>query len=96
MAIDEKRKVAYRKILYNFLIGIKAPEIPNDTSAIATGRYAALVAYALHNFALSLANDFVNFDEEAFWRGIASWDAHYPEVGFSNIRKMFEWDLAED
>ncbi|QKG53699.1 hypothetical protein [Hymenobacter sp. BRD67] len=94
--MDEKRKIAYRKILYNFLIQIKQMEIPHDISAINIGRYAAPVAYALHNFALASANDFVNFDEVAFWRMLDAWDARFPELGFSGFRKMFEWDLAQD
>ena len=93
--MDEKRKIAYRKILYNFLIQIKEPGIPSDASAVAIGRHAGPVAYALHNFALAAAYDFIDFDEEAFWRLLAGWDAHLPEVGFSGFRQMFEWDLAE-
>ena len=94
VGMDAKRKVAYRKILYNFLIQIKNPDVPSDASAITIGRYAAPVAYALHNFALASANDFVGFDEAAFWKMLAAWDARLPELGFGNFQKMFEWDLA--
>ena len=94
VVMDDKRKVAYRKILYHFLIQIKNPAIPEDVSAVATGRYAAPIAYALHNFALAAANDFVDFDEVAFWKMLDGWNARFPELGFSNFRKLFEWDLA--
>lgn len=66
VVMDDKRKVAYRKILYNFLIQIKQPLISDDARALITGRHAAVIAYALHNFALVAANDFVGFDEAAF------------------------------
>ena len=92
--MDAKHKVAYRKILYNFLIRIKLSDIPGETSAVATGRYAAPVAYALHNFALASANDFIDFDEAAFWEMLAAWDARFPALGFSGFRKQFDWDLA--
>jgi hypothetical protein len=92
--MDAKLKVAYRKILYNFLIQIKSPDVPSETSAVTTGRYAAPVAYALHNFALASANDFIGFDEVAFWKMLAAWDACFPELGFSSFKKQFDWDLA--
>ena len=92
--MDEKRKVAYRKILYHFLIQIKSPEVPTDTTAINTGRHAAPVTYALHNFALASANDFIDFDEAAFWKMLGAWDARFPQLGFSDFRKQFDWDLA--
>lgn len=94
VAMDAKRKVAYRKILYNFLIQIKEPEISDEIRAARIGMYAAPIAYMLHNFALDCANDFVGFDEAAFWKMIAVWDARYPELGVSGFQKMFEWDLA--
>jgi len=89
-----ERKVAYRKILYNFLIQIKEPEISDEVRAARIGLYAAPVAYLLHNFALDCANDFVNFDEAAFWEMLAGWDTRYPKLGISGFRKTFEWDLA--
>ena len=92
--MDEKRKVAYRKILYNFLIQIKQPEVLTDATAVGIGRHAGPVAYMLHNFALDCANDFVSFDETDFWKMLAAWDIRYPELGISGFRKMFEWDLA--
>jgi hypothetical protein len=92
--MDDKQKVAYRKILYNFLIQIKNSDIPEDASAVAIGRYAAPVAYALHNFALAAANDFIDFDEAAFWKMMDGWDTRFPKLGFSGFRKMFEWDLT--
>lgn len=95
VAMDDKHKVAYRKILYNFLLYIKNPEAPSGTVAVSIGQYAALIAYALHNFALASANDFIDFDEAAFWEMLAAWDARFPELEFSSFRKMFEWDLAE-
>jgi hypothetical protein len=94
VAMDAKHKVAYRKILYNFLIQIKFPEVSDEPSAAAIGRYSAPVAYALHNFALAYANDFIDFDEAAFWRMLAAWDARFPALGFSGFRKQFDWDLA--
>ena len=72
VGMDAKRKVAYRKILYNFLIQIKQPEVLTDVMAVGIGRHAGPVAYALHNFALASANDFVGFDEAAFWKMLAA------------------------
>ncbi len=92
--MDDKRKAAYRKILYHFLIQLKAPEIPDDSTAATIGRYAGPVAYALHNFALASSNDFVMFDETAFWELLTAWDKRYPEIGFINFRTLFEQDLS--
>jgi hypothetical protein len=92
--MDDKRKVAYRKILYNFLIQIKNPDIPEDASAMAIGRHAAPVAYALHNFALTVANDFIDFDEAAFWKMLEGWNIRFPEFGFNHFRQLFELDLV--
>jgi hypothetical protein len=92
--MDDKHKVAYRKILYHFLIQIKNSDTPDDASAVVIGRHAAPVAYALHNFALTVANDFVGFDEVAFWKMLDGWNARFPELGFSKFRQLFEWDLA--
>jgi hypothetical protein len=63
-----KKKAAYRKILCNFLIRIKSLDVPKNATATAIGRYAAPVAYTLHNFVLASANDFIGFDEVAFWK----------------------------
>jgi hypothetical protein len=52
IVMDDKKKAAY-KILYNFLIQIKSPDVPKNASATAIGRYAVSVAYTLHNFALA-------------------------------------------
>jgi hypothetical protein len=49
----------------------------------------------LHNFALASANDFINFDEAAFWKMLHAWEARFPELGFSGFQKMVEYDLAE-
>ena len=80
--------------MYNFLIQIKSPAIPDERSAVTTGRYAAPVAYALHNFALASANDFIGFDEAAFWKMLVAWDVRFPELGLSGFQKQFDWDLA--
>jgi hypothetical protein len=92
--MDDKRKAAYRKILYHFLIQLKTPEIPDANTAATIGRYAGPVAYALHNFALASSNDFALFDEVAFWELLTTWDKRYPEIGFVNFRIFFEHDLS--
>jgi hypothetical protein len=45
--MDEKRKAAYRGIIYNFLLDVRTIPMPltDDNHAIRIGRYAGPVAY---------------------------------------------------
>jgi hypothetical protein len=93
--MDEKRKAAYRSILNQFLLDVRTTPMPllDDKQAVRIGRYAGPVAYQLHNLALASVQDFVGFDEAAFWLGIDAFNSHNPSTDVSNYRRMFEYEL---
>ena len=94
--MDEKRKVAYRSILYQFLLDIRTTPTPliDDEQAAGIGRYAGPVAYQLHNLALASVNNFAGFDEVGFWLGIDGFNARNPNTDISHYRKVFERELS--
>jgi hypothetical protein len=94
--MDEKRKAAYRSIVYHFLLDIRTTPTPliDTEQAVMIGRYAGPVAYQLHNLALASVNDFVGFNEAAFWLGIDAFNSRNPDTLTSHYRKMFGWELS--
>ncbi|WP_345056639.1 hypothetical protein [Hymenobacter glaciei] len=57
--------------------------------------YSGAVAYLLHNFALASADNFIAFDEAAFWRGMERFSQEYPQLSVLHFKKVFEMALAE-
>ena len=96
VAMDEKRKAAYRSIVYQFLLDVRTTPTPltDDEQAVGIGRYAGPVAYQLHNLALASVNDFADFDEVGFWLGIDGFNSRNPDTQISHYRKMFERELS--
>jgi hypothetical protein len=94
--MDEKRKAAYRSILYQFLLDVRTVPMPllDDEQAAGIGRYAGPVAYQLHNLALASVQDFVGFNEAAFWLGIDAFNSRNPSTEISHYRRVFEWELS--
>lgn len=99
--MDERRKNAYRYLLYQFMLDIRTTPIfesalPADWTAELRDnrlRYSGSVAYLLHNFALQAATDFVDFDEERFWRNIEACNQIGPKDYLSHFRKVFHMFL---
>ena len=94
--MDEKRKAAYRSIVYHFLLDVRTITMPliADEQAIRIGRYAGPVAYQLHNLALASVQDFAGFDEAEFWLGIDGFNSRNPDTQISHYQKIFEWELS--
>ncbi|RYU84298.1 hypothetical protein [Hymenobacter persicinus] len=95
--MENLRKAAYRGILYNFLVGIRCAPVAltdaEEARAIRIGRHAGPVAYLLHNLALASVQDFVGFDEDAFWRSVEAFNNRNPSIAVPHFRKQFEADL---
>jgi hypothetical protein len=94
--MNEKRKAAYRSIVYQFLLDIRTTPMPllDDEQAVRIGRYAGPVAYRLHNLALASVQDFVGFDETTFWLGIDTFNSRNPDTQISHYRAVFERELS--
>jgi hypothetical protein len=93
--MDEKRKAAYQSILYQFLLDVRTVPVPllNDEQAAGIGRYAGPVAYQLHNLAVAAVQDFVGFNEAAFWLGIDAFSSRNPSTDISHYERVFELEL---
>ena len=93
--MNNKRKAAYRGILYNFLLNIRTIPTPltDDKRAIAIGKFAGPVAYQLHNLALASVNDFIGFDEVHFWASIDTFNQGNPDSQITHFRIQFDRDL---
>jgi hypothetical protein len=94
--MDEKRKAAYRSIIYQFLLDVRTFPSPllDDTQALMIGRFAGPVAYQLHNLALASVTDFNSFDEASFWGNIDAFNQRNPDTHISHYRKVFDRELA--
>lgn len=97
--MDEKRKSAYRYLLYYFLVEIRTiptPEQPHFSWEQLEKRsyHAGAVAYTLHSLALASTSDFTGFDEEEFWARLTHFSAKNPVIELSHYRKVFDLQLA--
>ena len=98
--MNDKRKNAYRYLLYCFLIDIRTVPIPSQpkrTNEQLThySYYAGSVAYHLHNFALAAATDFIGFDEDSFWSGLEGFMCMNPSLSLAHYRKIFDQQLLK-
>jgi hypothetical protein len=93
--MDEKRKAAYRSILYQFLLDVRTVPMPllDEEQAAGIGRYAGPVAYQLHNLALASVQDFVDVNEVAFWLSIDAFNSRNPSTEISHYKRVFEREL---
>lgn len=94
--MDEKRKAAYRSIIYQFLLDVRTFPSPlhDNKQALMIGRFAGPVAYQLHNLALASVNDFSDFNETAFWGNLDTFNQRNPDTQISHYRKVFDWELS--
>jgi hypothetical protein len=92
--MNELRKAAYRGILYHFLLGIRCPPTAlteaEDTKAMHIGRQAGPTAYLLHNLALASVDDFVGFNEDAFWQAFEAFSSRNHTIPVEHLRTQFE------
>lgn len=98
--MDERRKNAYRYLLYWAMLDIRPIawlrlgnplRWPDEVRRI---RRAGALADWLHNLALFSSLDFARFDEEWFWRDGRSLEARYPGLDLERYRRIFEDHLA--
>jgi hypothetical protein len=99
--MEPHRKRAYRYLLYQFLIDIRTTPTADNTAHLTEQQcrnhlnYAGGVAYLLHNFALAAADEFIGFDEEAFWQMVENFSQKFPKMSILHFKKVFEMALAE-
>jgi len=99
--MDERRKYAYRHMLYYAMLHIRQLAwLPWGNplrwrNAARQTRLAGVLADWLHNLALFAALDFAGFDEEWFWRDGQSMKSLNPEFNLEWYRRFFEEQLSE-
>jgi hypothetical protein len=103
--MDERRKRAYRHMLYWAMLDIR-PLGWLSAGPLRTWnplfwrkeaervRRAGVLADWLHNLALFSALDFARFDEDWFWRDFQQFHKRHPEFGLERYRSRFEEQLA--
>src|SRR5689334_11918074 len=100
-SMDERRKNAYRYLLYWALLDIRPIawlRLRNPLrwpSAVRRFRRAGALADWLHNLALFSSLDFAHFDEEWFWRDGRSLEARYPGFELEWYQRVFEERLTD-
>ncbi|HUO10510.1 MAG TPA: hypothetical protein VM008_19555 [Phycisphaerae bacterium] len=107
--MDDRRKRAYRLLLYHCMLDLRAggPSFePDDLAAVDQGtvreigedlRHSKLVAYWLHNLAKYSADDFVGFNESAFWGQHEFFKAKSPiPERFGSYRSAFDRSLLQE
>jgi hypothetical protein len=100
--MDERRKRAYRYLLYRAMLDIRPiawlrlrnpPRWPDEVRRI---RQAGALADWLHNLALFSSLDFTRFDEECSWKDGQSLKARYPGLDPERYHRLFEEQLVAD
>lgn len=85
--MDEGKKAAYKKLIYQALLDIK-----NSGSYREESHYRNLrIAHAFHNLAKSFVQDFTDFDEESFWSSIDALENqfqsnHYKQIFLDSLK----------
>jgi hypothetical protein len=104
--VDDRRKRAYRELLYHAMLDIRGIAWSGPRGWLALNPYAwrryahqarraGIIADWLHNLALFSALDFERFDETWFWREYESFRIRYPDAGLERYRDRFEQQLSE-
>jgi hypothetical protein len=99
--VDERRKHAYRWLLYWAMLDIRPLRYIGTRwrqrlnpfcwrSQSRQVRVAGAIAEWLHNLAIYSALDFAQFDEDRFWRDYQWMLDNNPEVGLERYRAEFE------
>lgn len=103
--MDEKRKKAYRYLLYHAMLDIRPIAwMPSGLirllnpfrwrETVSRIRRAGVVADWLHNLALFSVVDFERFDEEWFWRELRNFENRHPDFSLSSYKDVFERELS--
>ena len=101
--MDEKRRNAYRHLLYMAFVDIRngadhrGPTSLNPRRvwrAYRRHRLAGALSDWLHNLAGLAARDLDGFDEPRFWSELDSLERSYPREGLYRYRRAFEQALA--
>ncbi len=104
--MDDKRKNAYRYLLYQAMLDIRPIAWQSSTflqrwNPLAwrwndwRTRQAGLIADWLHNLALFSALDFVNFSEDEFWREWKVLSERNPDFRLQSYKERFDHILSE-
>jgi hypothetical protein len=94
--MDERRKSAYRYLLYWAMLEIRPiawPRLRNPfrrPGEVRRIRRAGALADWLHNLALFSSLDFSRFDEEWFWKDGRSLEARYPGLDLERYNRLFQ------
>ena len=100
--MDERRKQAYRYLLYRAMVDIRPiggmplgflnPFRWKRTTAQV--HRAGVIANWLHNLAFYSAVDFKGFNEEWFWDTLQRFQNRYPDFYLDDYQKVFERELT--
>src|SRR5688500_15176751 len=101
--MDERRKAAYRKLLYRAMLDIRPIAWISFSNPLcwpanlAQIRSAGEIADWLHNLASYSAGNFEDFGEEWFWREFDALLERHPEMRptLSLYKNEFERNLAD-
>jgi len=102
--MNERRKKAYRYLLYYAMLeirpiawllpGFRILNFLQWRSAAQQVRRAGVIADWLHNLAFFSAIDFERFDEEEFWQDLRGREERHPGLRLSKYKDIFERELA--
>jgi hypothetical protein len=103
--VNERRKNAYRYLLYQAMLEIRPIQwvTPRGWRAWSLlhlrrhwrrAEYAGAVADWLHNLAFFAAFDFDRFREDWFWRDFETIRSQFPEFNLERYREHFEKQLT--
>jgi len=94
--MDDRRKAAYRIMLYGAMTQIRAclGHYDNPVLARHLSDCAYLIADVMHNLARFSAEDFAGFDEDWYWRYAEDAARFDPRVARFGDRARFERGLA--
>ena len=99
--MDERRKTAYRYLLYQAMLDIRPLAWYRFWTPLGWWRErrrikcAGVIADWLHNLAQHSAHNFERFDEERFWHDFDYAHSRCPEFGLERYRQRFETMLGE-
>jgi hypothetical protein len=99
--MDERRKHAYRYMLYRAMLDIRPLAWLRLTNLLCWGREIRRVrrlgalADWLHNLALFSSLNFERFDEDWFWQEALSLKQRHPEFDLEEYQRVFERQLSE-
>jgi hypothetical protein len=102
--MDERRKQAYRSLLYwatldirpLYWLALRSLSPVHWRRQLSRIRRAGALADWMHNLAMFSAQDFAGFDEERFWQDLLWYEQRHPEWGLTQYRHRFDQWLTEE